>query len=316
MSEKKIIAVVGATGAQGGGLVRAILDDPDGDFAVRALTRDATSPAAQELVKLGAEVMQADNVDPESLAAAFRGAYGAYLVTNFWAHMSVVREREEAANLARAAKEAGLRHVIWSTLEDTRDHLPVTDTRMPVLQGGYRVPHFDAKAEADGVFTELGVPTTFLRTTAYWDNLAGFGWEPVRDADGTLVFNLPLGEARLAGIAAEDIGRTAYGILKAGDAYVGRTVHIAGEHLTGEEIAAALGRVLGEPVAYRPLSHDAYRRLGFPGADELGNMFQYYTEAADYFTGVRDLDEVRRLNPALQTFETWLAANADSIPRH
>jgi uncharacterized protein YbjT (DUF2867 family) len=259
MSQQKIIAVVGATGAQGGGLVKAILADPSGDYAVRALTRDTTSPRAQELVKLGAEVVQADNYDEESLVKAFTGAYGAFLVTNFWAHMSAEKELEEAGNLASAAKRTGLKHVIWSTLEDTRDHIPVHDTRMPTLQETYKVPHFDAKAE--------------------------------------------------------DIGRTAYGLLKAGPAeYSGRTVHIAGEHLTGEQIAAGLSRATGERVVYRPLTHDAYRDLGFPGADEAGNMLQYYTEFEDYFTGVRDLDEVRKLNPGLQTFDQWLDANGHTIP--
>ncbi|MEU4564688.1 NmrA/HSCARG family protein [Actinoplanes sp. NPDC023936] len=314
MSEKKVIAVVGATGAQGGGLVRAILADPDGGFAVRALTRDVTSPAAQELVKLGAEVVQADNYDEASLVAAFTGAYGGYLVTNFWAHMSAEKELVEAANLANAARRAGLRHVIWSTLEDTRDHIPVTGDRMPILQEKYNVPHFDAKAEADELFRAAGVPATFLRTTFYWENLAS-GWGATRDADGVLTLSLPMGDSKLAGIAVEDIGRTAYGIFKAGNDYVGQTVHIAGEHLTGAEIAAGLSRAVGEPVVYRPLSHDAYRALGFPGADEAGNMLQYYTEFDEYFTGVRDLEAVRRLNPELQSFEQWLAVNGHTIPR-
>jgi uncharacterized protein YbjT (DUF2867 family) len=314
MSEKKIIAVVGATGAQGGGLARAILADRDSDFTVRAVTRDATSEKAQELVKLGAEVVQADNYDTESLVKAFTGAYGAFLVTNFWAHMSAEKESQEAANLAEATKRAGLRHVIWSTFEDTRDHIPVDDPRLPTLQGRYTVPHFDAKAEADAFFTNARVPTTFLRTTFYWENLAS-GWGATRGADGVLTLSLPMGDSRLAGIAVQDIGRTAYGILKAGTEYVGRTVHIAGEHLTGEQIAEGLSRAVGEPVVYRPLSHDAYRALGFPGADEVGNMLQYYTEHDGYFTGVRDLDEVRRLNPDLQTFDQWLAANGHTIPR-
>ncbi|GGN75904.1 nucleotide-diphosphate-sugar epimerase [Actinoplanes lobatus] len=313
MGQQKIIAVVGATGAQGGGLVKAILADPSGEYAVRALTRDTTSPRAQELVKLGAEVVQADNYDEQSLVRAFTGAYGAYLVTNFWAHMSADRELEEAANLANAAKQAGLRHVIWSTLEDTRDHIPVHDDRMPTLQEKYKVPHFDAKAEADGLFRAAGVPATFLRTTFYWENLAN-GWGATRDADGVLTLSLPMGDSRLAGIAVEDIGETAYRIFKAGDEYVGRTVHIAGEHLTGEQIAAGLSRAVGERVVYRPLTHDAYRGLGFPGGDEAGNMLQYYTEFEDYFTGVRDLDEVRRLNPGLRTFDQWLAENGHTIP--
>ena len=315
MSEKKVIAIVGATGAQGGGLARAILADRDSEFTVRALTRDATSEKAQELVKLGAEVVEADNFQPESLMRAFDGAYGAFLVTNFWAHMSAEKELQEAANLAEAAKQAGLRHAIWSTLEDTRDRIPIHDDRMPTLQGKYTVPHFDAKAEADAFFTRAGVPTTFLRTTFYWENLATGLASPTRGADGVLTLSLPMGDSRLAGIAAEDIGKTAYGIFKAGAEYAGRTVHVAGEHLTGEQIAAGLSRAIGEPVVYRPLSHDAYRDLGFPGADEAGNMFQYYTEQEAYFIGVRDLGEVRRLNPELQTFDTWLAANGHTIPR-
>ncbi|GGM25055.1 nucleotide-diphosphate-sugar epimerase [Micromonospora sonchi] len=315
MSEKKIIAIVGATGAQGGGLARAILADRDSEFTVRALTRDPTSEKAQELVKLGAEVVEADIYHPESLVRAFAEAYGAFLVTNFWAHMSAEKELQEAANLAEAAKQAGLRHAIWSTLEDVRDHIPVHDDRMPTLQGKYKVPHFDAKAEADAFFTRAGVPTTFLRTAFYWEGLATGAAGPTRGADGVLALSLPMGDSRLAGIAAEDIGKTAYGILKAGTEYAGHTVHIAGEHLTGEQIAAGLSRAVGEPVVYRPLSHDAYRDLGFPGADEIGNMFQYYTEHHAYFTGVRDLDKVRRLNPELQTFDTWLATNGHTIPR-
>ncbi|MFI5934108.1 NmrA/HSCARG family protein [Actinoplanes sp. NPDC051494] len=314
MNEKKVIAIVGATGAQGGGLAKAILADPASAFTVRALTRDVTSEKAQELAKLGAEVVEADNYDADSLTKAFTRAYGAFLVTNFWAHMSADKETQEATNLAGAAKRAGLQHVIWSTLEDTRDHIPVHDDRMPTLQEKYKVPHFDAKAEADALFTAAGVPTTFLRTTFYWENLAT-GWGATRDADGVLTLGLPMGDSLLAGIAVEDIGRTAYGILKAGKEFIGRTVHIAGEHLTGEQIAAGLSRAVGEPVVYRPMTHDAYRALGFPGADEAGNMLQYYTEHADYFTGVRDLDAVRRLNPELQSFDAWLAANGHTIPR-
>src|SRR5512136_898384 len=146
MAEKKIIAVVGATGAQGGGLVRAILSDKGGPFAARAITRDVNSEKAKELAKLGAEVVAADVDDPESLKKAFAGAYGAYCVTFFWAHFSAEKEIAEAAAMARAAKDAGLKHVIWSTFEDTRKWIPLTDNRMPTLQGKYKVAHFDGKA--------------------------------------------------------------------------------------------------------------------------------------------------------------------------
>src|SRR5580704_17977146 len=161
MPDKKIIAVLGATGAQGGGLVRAILADPDGGFAARALTRDVNSAKAKELAKLGAEVVAADVDNPETLKKAFAGAYGAFCVTFFWAHFSPEKEMADAQNMALAAKAAGLKHVIWSTLEDTRKWVPLNDDRMPTLKGKYKVPHFDGKGEADKMFTDLNVPTTF-----------------------------------------------------------------------------------------------------------------------------------------------------------
>ena len=315
MSDKKIIAVVGATGAQGGGLVRAIMEDPRGQFTARALTRNPESEKARELAALGAEVVAVDVDDPDSLKAAFAGAYGAYCVTFFWEHFSPEKELQHARAMAEAARANGLKHVIWSTLEDTRNWVPLSDDRMPTLQGNYKVPHFDAKGEANSLFTEAGVPTTFLLTSFYWDNLIHFGMGPRPDEDGNLGFALPMGDGKLSGIAAEDIGRCAYGIFKAGDEYIGRTVGIAGEHLTGAEMAAALSGAYGEPVSYIPVPFDVYRGLDFPGADDLGNMFQFYHDFEDYFTGARSLEASRSLNPALQTFAVWLQKNADSIPR-
>ncbi len=125
MSGRKVIAVLGATGAQGGGLVRAILNDSNGGFAARVLTRDVNGAKAKEFAKLGAEVVAADVDNPESLKKAFEGAYGAYCVTFFWAHFSAEKEMAEAKAMAEAAKAAGLRHVIWSTLEDTRKWVPL-----------------------------------------------------------------------------------------------------------------------------------------------------------------------------------------------
>src|ERR1700689_3042174 len=113
MAEKKIIAVFGATGAQGGGLVRAILQDPPGGFAARAITRNVESEAAKALAKMGAEVVAADIDNPDSVRKAFDGAYGAYCVTFFWAHFSPEKEMAEAQTMATAAKNAGLKHVIW-----------------------------------------------------------------------------------------------------------------------------------------------------------------------------------------------------------
>lgn len=311
---KKIIAVVGATGAQGGGLVRAILNDPAGGFAVRAITREVNSDKARALARLGAEVVAGDVDDEASLKRAFTGAHGAYCVTFFWAHFSPAKEQAEAGAMARAAKAAGVKHVIWSTLEDTRKRVPLSDPRMPTLQEKYKVPHFDAKGEADTLFSAAGVPTTFLLTSFYWDNLIFFGMGPRKGADGKLTFALPMGDRKLPGIAAEDIGRCAYGIFKRGSELVGRTVGIAGEHPTGAQMAASLGRALGQPVSYYPMPFDAYRKLGFPGADDLGNMFQYKHDFEKEFCAARNLEFSKALNPQLQNFDAWLAANVKKIP--
>jgi uncharacterized protein YbjT (DUF2867 family) len=312
--QKKVIAVVGATGAQGGGLVRAILADRNGPFAVRAITRQTGSEKAKALAAAGAEVVAADLDDEASLERAFAGAYGAFCVTNYWEHFSPEKELAQAEHLARAAKAAGVEHVIWSTLEDTRKWVPLSDDRMPTLMGKYKVPHFDAKGEADEVFRKLGVPTTFLLTSFYWDNFIHFGSGPQRMPDGTLAITFPLGDKPLSAMAVEDIGKCAYGIFKRGREFIGKTVGIAGGHLTGAQMAAGLSRALGKDIRYNAVTPEVYRGLGFPGADDLGNMFQFKRDFNDYYTKARDLSFARSLNPELQSFDQWLSRHAKEIP--
>ena len=316
MADKRIIAVAGATGAQGGGLVRAILDDPGEGFAARALTRNPDSDKAKALADSGAEVVGADLDDEASIRDAFEGAYGAYCVTFFWEHFSPEKELAQARSMANAAKDVGVEHVIWSTLEDTRRWIPLEDDRMPTLMERYKVPHFDTKGEADDFFREAGVPTTFLLTSFYWDNLIHFGMEPQRGEDGKLVFALPMGDKKLPGIAADDIGRCAYGVFQEGLDHVGRTIGIAGEHPTGAEMAAGLSTALGEDVSYYPVPFDQYRSFDFPGAEDLGNMFQFKHDFQEVYLGARDLDVARRLNPGLKSFGHWLEKNGSRIPRH
>jgi uncharacterized protein YbjT (DUF2867 family) len=311
---KKHIAIVGATGAQGGGLVRAIFDDVDGKFAVRAITRNIESEAAKAIAANGGEVVVADLDDQSSLERALAGAHGAFFVTNFWEHFSPVKEREQARNLARAARSANVGHVVWSTLEDTRLRVPLSDERMPTLMGNFKVPHFDGKGEADAYFEQMVVPTTYLRTSFYWENFIFFGMEPKPGNDGVLRLALPLGNARLPGIAAEDIGRCAYGIFKEGNGCVGKTIGIAGESLTGLQMAEAMSAALGREVRYSPMTPEAYRQLGFAGADDLGNMFQYKQEFEKEFCGARDVGFSKLLNPRLQQFAQWLRINASRIP--
>ena len=311
---RPIIAVFGATGAQGGAVARAILRDPQRRFAVRAITRKPGSERAIALARLGAEVVAADLDDARSVMRALEGAHGAYLVTNFWEHCSAERELAQAYTAAAAAAQAGVRHAIWSTLEDTRRFLPADGTRMPVLQGKYNVPHLDAKGEADRLFAQQRVPTTYLRTSFYWDNLIHLGLGPNRESDGTLALTLPMGAARLPGIAAEDIGGAAFGIFSRGAEVIGRTIGIAGEHPTGAEMATALAATLGQPVRYQAVTPEQYRALGFPGAEELGNMFQFKRDFEADYTAARSVATSRELHPQLQTFAAWLARHGAEIP--
>ena len=314
MAGEKIIAVIGATGAQGGGVVRAILADQSGGFKARAITRKTDSDKAKALAAQGVEVVAADLDDEKSLEKAFAGAYGLYGVTNFWEHFSGEKEYVQAGNIAKAAKAAGIQHAIWSTFEDTRKWVPLNDDRMPTLQGKYKVAHFDAKAEADKLFKDAGVPTTFLLTTFYWENMIYFGMGPKKGADGKYAMTLPMAKAKLAGIAAEDIGKCAYGIFKKGKEYIGKTVGIAGEHLTVPQMTATLSKAYGFDVAYNEVTPAVFRSFGFPGADDIGNMFQIYQEFEKPFGGARSVEVSRSLNPGLLTFEKWLAANKSRIP--
>jgi uncharacterized protein YbjT (DUF2867 family) len=311
MADKKIIAVVGSTGTQGGGLCAAILADPAGGFACRAITRDPSKDKAKALAAQGAEVVRADLDDVASLKKAFAGAHGVYGVTNFWEHFSAEKEKAQARNIAEAAKAAGVKHVIWSTLEDTRKFMKADDRRMPMLQEKYRVPHFDGKAEADAYFA--GLPITYLVTCFYWDNFYMFGLGP-KKGDGGYSWTLPMGNAKVAGIAAEDIGKAAYGIFKAGQPYIGKTVGIVGENLTVREMADKVSKGLGiSAVQYNAVEPDDYRKFGFPGADELGNMFQVFRDFEGQMLAVRSQQVARQLDPQLLTFDEWLSKNKAKV---
>ena len=165
------------------------------------------------------------------------------------------------------------------------------------------------------MFTELGLPVTFLLTSFYWDNLIHFGMGPKKGPDGKLAFTLPMGDKKLPGIAAEDIGRCAYGIFKKGREFIGKTVGIAGEHLTGEQMAAALAKALGQEVRFNDVPPDVYRSFGFPGAARPRQHVSVQTRfPAGLTAACATWKSSRALNPALQTFDQWLARNKSHIP--
>jgi uncharacterized protein YbjT (DUF2867 family) len=309
---KKIIAVAGATGAQGGGLAQALLRD--GTYAVRAITRQPESDKARALAGAGADVVRADLDDVSSLGHAFAGAHGAFCVTNYWEYFSPEREFNQASNMANATQGAEVEHVIWSTLEDTRKYIPLSDDRMPTLMGKYKVPHFDGKGEADNVFRELKIPTTFLLTSFYWENFIYFGAGPKKGPDGKLYLTMPMGDKKLPGIAVADIGKCALAIFKRGSEFIGKYVGISGDQLTGKEMSEKMTRAFGREVLYQDVPPEVYRAFGFPGADDMGNMFQFKRDFNEAFCKPRDPKIARSINPELQNFDTWLAANKSKIP--
>ena len=314
MADKKIIAVTGATGAQGGGLVQAILKDSSGEFIPRAITRNANSDKAKALSSKGVEVVEADLDDVESLKKAFKGAYGAFCVTNYWEHYSPEKENQQVKNMADAAKTDGVSHVIWSTLEDTRNWIPLSDDRMPTLMEKYKVPHFDGKGESDKYFKEVGVPTTFMLASFYWENFIYFGMGPKKGPDGKFAITFPMDDKKLAGISVEDIGKCVYGILKAGDKYKGKTLGIAGDHLSGSEMAEKFSKALGKEVHYNSVPPEVYRGFGFPGAEDLGNMFQFHRDFQKDHLEVRDIERTKSINPEVKNFDQWLKVNKEKIP--
>ena len=315
---RPLITVFGATGAQGGHTARALLAQrafdgaQDRRWRVRAVTRRPQSQAALALAALGAEIVHADLDDAPSVQRAMHGAFGAFCVTDFWSHHDPRRELEQARNLADACAEAHVEHVIWSTLEDTRQLIPADGRVMPVLQGHYNVPHMDAKGEANERFFERRLAVTLLLTSFYWDNLIDRGMGPQRGADGALVWVLPMGDVPLPGIAACDIGHCAAALFDQPPAQ--RRVGIAGEHLSGAQMAALMSEVFGERVHHVAMPPADFARLPFPGAADLANMFAYKQHANAALREARSVDAARSLHPGLLDFRGWLALNGKRIP--
>ena len=314
MGTKRTIAVVGATGTQGGSVARAILHDNSGSFALRALTRKPDGESARALARQGAEVVYADVDDVDSVKRAFAGAFGAYCMTDFWGgHGDPERERTQASTMAEAARCAGLQHVIWSTLEDTRRYVPLSDSRMPTLLGKYKVPHFDGKGEADEAFVRHGVPTTFFLTSFYWENFIRFPGMGLRTStSGDLVLAMPMADKKLPGIAVDDLGLCALGIFRQ-TCSVGQRIGVAGEHLTCADIASKLTGALGRPVRYIDVDPADFGTWDFPGAAELSNMLQFKRDFQEVFCTARSVERSRQLNPALQTFDAWLSRHASEF---
>lgn len=278
----KVIAVIGSTGMQGGGVVD-ILSGKEG-YEVRAITRNPDSDKAKALVgRPGVTVVKADTDDVESLKAAFAGCYGVFVVTNFWEHFCPGKETQQVKNCAEAAKATDVKHVIWSTLENPSqgDQSGMEKIKSPDGTESI-IPHFQGKADADKHLE--GVPHTLLYTSFYWENIVYLGMHPQKGEDGKLAMTMPhANDCVLPAISAPNIGHAAAGIFMDPSA-IGKSIYLAGENHTFAELVAKLAKHLEVEIAANSVPADMYRKFGFPGAEELGNMFQWQEQNPDLFS--------------------------------
>lgn len=306
MPDAALVTVFDADAGQGGGLVRAILADGRRRWRVRAVVRRLDQPQARALRRRGVEVAEVDPLCLRRTTQALDGAHAAFFATDGASADSPDAQLAQAQVMAEAAARAGIAQAIWSTFEDTRNYLPADGSRMPLLAGGYNVPRFDIRGEANRFFIARGVPTTLLYTSICWEELVLQAGLLTRGSDCRWTFVLPMGDAKLPGIAAEDVGRCAFGIFTRGDELAGKAIGIAGEHLSGAQMAEHLTSAIGEPVIHGRLAPDELRARGDRCAQELANTFQFMRDFEHELRDARSVDVTRELNAGLMSFAQWL----------
>ncbi|XP_004577778.2 nmrA-like family domain-containing protein 1 [Ochotona princeps] len=296
MASKKVIAVFGATGAQGGSVARALLDAKH--FAVRALTRDVTKPSALALKDLGAEVMKCDLDNKVSLVTALKGVYGAFLVTNFWEHLSQEKEVRQGKLVADLSKHLGLKHVVFSGLENVKK---LTGCQLAV-------PHFDGKGEVEEYFWSIGVPMTSVRVGAYYENFSNW-WKPVKASDGDYyTLELPMGDVPIDSISVADAGVVISNIFNSPEEFIGKAVGLSAEALTMQQYADILSKSLGKDIRDAKMTPEAYEKLNFRGAKELADMCRFFQKKPD-----RDIKLTHQLYPKIRSFQQFVSENLEAF---
>ncbi len=296
MATQRIILVTGATGAQGGSVASHLL--AGGKFAVRCLSRKPDSERALALRQAGAEVLKGDLGDPASLREAMKGCYGVFGVTNYWEHFD--GEFRHGKNLIDAVAASGTRHFVFSTLPHAKK----------LSNGELDVPHFDLKARLEEEARGHDLPATYVHVAFYYENFLAF-FPPRREADGTFVVGVPQGDTPLAAVGVEDVGGVVQAIFDRPEEFRNTTVGIVGDDAPVQSYAETMTRVLGVTVAYRHVPREVFASLGFPGAEDLANMFDFNRR---FIPNRRvDLERSRELYPKMRTFESWAAANRQRL---
>jgi len=292
-ADKKVIVVVGATGQQGGAVVRALR--ADNQFKVRALTRNTAKHR-----ELADEVVEADLNRPETLKPAFAGAYGIFLVTNFQEHGA--DELKQATAAVRAAKDAGVKHFIWSTLPDVE----------AISGSKFHVPHFTGKSKVDRVVREAGFANhTFVIAPFYYQNLIGV-LGPQKQPNGSAGWTLPLDPA-VRNIHMGDISELGAVVAGAfahpGQAGHGEYLPLVGDFLSFNEIIDTLNRQ-GNNFSFHQVPKDVFAGF-FPGAAEIAEMFAYFQ--AHTYLGSDSRDQIALANKVAgrqaTKFSAWARVN-------
>ena len=317
-NDKKVIAVVGATGLQGGATVRAfysLKEKGNDEYIIRAVTRYPESEKAKVIEPLVDEVVEADLNDEESLVKAFDGCYGAFIVTNYWETMDVEKETEQLRNAKEATKKAGLAHVVISTLEDTREFVNNSDSKdsWTTPHEGMYVPHFDGKGKFAQECLDEGIPATYLYTTCYFENFIT-ALKPSRQSDkGPFALTIPMSDSKLVMVAVADIGKMACAILQDPN-LIGKKVGVSSESMTVKEIADCFTKVTGKEVVYNKIPWNIFASFGFPGADDLANMFRFYDENAEgCLSSLEVSEDMKKKMGGVYSFEEWLTENKASL---
>jgi uncharacterized protein YbjT (DUF2867 family) len=292
MNQKKTILVTGATGAQGGSVARALLQQ--GKFHVRILTRDDTSMKAIALQQAGADIAIGNLEDVDSLHKAMKDVYGVFGVTCYDEHYE--KEIQQGKNLVDAVKHSGVKHFIYSSSPNYHK----------LSRGEKSVPLHDIKAMIQEYTKSLGIPASFVHVAFYYENFINL-FPLQRDRQNNLHFGFPQGNAKLAMASVADVGGVVATIFDYPVEYIGRTVGIVGEDRTCAEYAHIMSKVLRRNVYYHHIPRDIFIGVDYPQADAWADAFEVQRQ---YIHNHQlDLIESYGLNPRMQTFETWLEKN-------
>jgi uncharacterized protein YbjT (DUF2867 family) len=291
---KKTVLVTGATGQQGGSVARHLLRS--GKYQVRCLTRNPNNDKAKALRGAGADVVAADLNDVASVRAAIAGCDAVFAVTNWWELFDSAKEFVHGRNLVDAAVDTNVLQFMFSTLPSAQQ----------ISGGKIPVPHLDSKKVIEDYARNRGLNAVYFNVAFYFENFINFQMLQ-RQADGTLAFGFPQGDTPLAGVCVEDLGGVVAAVLERFDEFAGKIVGVVGDDEPCSRYAEVMTRVLGRKAVYQHIPREEYAKFPFPGADELGAMFDFNRQ---YLLGRKaDLELCRKLYPPMQNLEAFLKSN-------